>query len=66
MPDLSTRTTKKSSKKFVIAVLAVCLAGAGAWWWSQNSTEKTERGPRMGGSFMGAVPVNAQQVRLIL
>ncbi len=64
MPDLSTRTTKKSSKKFVIAVLAVCLAGAGAWWWSQNSTEKTERGPRMGGSFMGAVPVNAQQVRL--
>ncbi len=64
MPDLSTRTTKKSSKKIVIAVLAVCLAGAGAWWWSQNSTEKTERGPRMGGSFMGAVPVNAQQVRL--
>ena len=64
MPDLSTRTTKKSSKKFVIAVLAVCFAGGGAWWWSQNSTEKTERGPRMGGSFMGAVPVNAQQVRL--
>ncbi len=64
MPDLSTRTTKKSSKKFVIAVLAVCLAGAGAWWWSQNSTEKTAQGPRMGGSFMGAVPVNAQQVRL--
>ncbi len=64
MPDLSTRTTKKSSKKFVIAVLAVCLAGAGAWWWSQNSADKTERGPRMGGSFMGAVPVNAQQVRL--
>ena len=64
MPDLSTRTTKKSSKKFVIAVLALCLAGAGAWWWSENSAEKTERGPRMGGSFMGAVPVNAQQVRL--
>lgn len=64
MPDLSTRTTKKSSKKFVIAVLALCLAGAGAWWWSQNSADKTERGPRMGGSFMGAVPVNAQQVRL--
>lgn len=63
MPDLSTRTTKKSSKKFVIAVLAVCLAGAGAWWWSQNSADKTERSPRMGGSFLGAVPVNAQQVR---
>lgn len=64
MPDLSTHTTKKSPKKFVIAALALCLAGAGAWWWSQNSAEKTERGPRMGGSFMGAVPVNAQQVRL--
>ncbi len=64
MPDLSTRTTKKSSKKFVIAVLALCLAGAGAWWWSQNSADKTERSPRMGGSFLGAVPVNAQQVRL--
>ncbi len=64
MPDLSTPTTKKSPKKFVIAALALCLAGAGAWWWSQNSAEKTERGPRMGGSFMGAVPVNAQQVRL--
>lgn len=64
MPDLSTRTTKKPSKKLVITVLALCLAGAGAWWWSQNSAEKTERGPRMGGSFMGAVPVNAQQVRL--
>ncbi len=64
MPDLSTRTTKKTSKKIVIAVLAVCLAGAGAWWWSQNSTEQTKRVPRMGGSFMGAVPVNAQQVRL--
>ena len=64
MPDLSSRTTKKPSKKFVIAALALCLAGAGAWWWSQNSTEKTAQGPRMGGSFMGAVPVNAQQVRL--
>ena len=63
MPDLSTRTTKKSSKKLVIAVLAVCLAGAGIWWW-QSAAESTAQGPRMGGSFMGAVPVNAQQVRL--
>ena len=63
MPDLSTRTTKKSSKKLVIAVLAVCLAGAGIWWW-QSAAESTAQGPRMGGSFMGTVPVNAQQVRL--
>ena len=63
MPDLSTRTTKKSSKKLVIAVLAVCLAGAGIWWW-QSAAESTAQAPRMGGSFMGAVPVNAQQVRL--
>ena len=63
MPDLSTRTTKKSSKKLVIAVLAMCLAGAGIWWW-QSAAESTAQGPRMGGSFMGAVPVNAQQVRL--
>lgn len=63
MPDLSTRTPKKSSKKLVIAVLAVCLAGAGIWWW-QSAAESTAQGPRMGGSFMGAVPVNAQQVRL--
>lgn len=64
MSDSSVTSGKKSSKTFLLAALVIGVAVIGAWWWSQNSAEKTERGPRMGGSFMGAVPVNAQQVRL--
>jgi len=64
MPESSLRSTKKSSKAFFIVIVLLCLAGAAAWWWSQNSAEETKRAPRMGGSFMGAVPVNAQQVRM--
>ncbi len=64
MPDSSVTPTKKSSKKIFIAALLICAAAGAGWWWSQDRSEQTKQGPRMGGSFMGAVPVNAQQVRV--
>ena len=64
MPDSSVSPAKKSSKKLFIVVLLLCAAAAAGWWWTQSKSESTEQGPRRGGSFMGAVPVHAQQVRL--
>ncbi|MDY0208097.1 MAG: efflux RND transporter periplasmic adaptor subunit [Pseudomonas sp.] len=64
MPDSSVSPAKKSSKKLLIVVLLLCAAAGAGWWWTQSKSESTEQGPRRGGSFMGAVPVHAQQVRL--
>ena len=66
MPDSSVSAAKKSSKKLFIIVVLLCATAGGGWWWTQNqaSTESVQQGPRRGGNFMGAVPVNAQQVRL--
>ena len=66
MSDSSVTPAKKSSKKFFIIVLLLCAAAGAGWYWTQSkgSTDSAEQGPRRGGSFMGAVPVSAQQVRL--
>ena len=66
MPDSSVSSPKKSSKKLFIIVLLLCAAAAAGWyiWQTQNSADSAEQGPRRGGNFMGAVPVNAQQVRV--
>lgn len=66
MSDSSVTPAKKSSKKLFIIVLLLCVAAAAGWYWtqSQDSADATKQGPRRGGSFMGAVPVNAQQVRV--
>lgn len=64
MPDSSVSPAKKSSKKLFIVVLLLCAAAAAGWWWTQSNSEPAQQGPRRGGSFMGAVPVHAQQVRL--
>ncbi|WP_205340138.1 efflux RND transporter periplasmic adaptor subunit [Denitrificimonas caeni] len=63
MPDTSVRAPKKFSKKLFIITLLLCGAVGAGWWW-QNNDEPAKQGSRMGGSFMGAVPVNAQQVRV--
>ena len=60
----SVSAAKKSSKKLWLILLLLCVAAGAGWWWSQNSADSAKQGPRMGGSFMGKVPVNAQQVRL--
>lgn len=63
MSESLVNPSKKTSKKFYFYLLLLAvLAGAGWWWW-QSAAESTPDGPRRGGSFMGAVPVNAQQVR---
>src|SRR5699024_7216376 len=62
MSESSINPTKKSSKKFYFFIVLLVVLGAAFWWW-QSNTESPAAGPRMGGSFMGAVPVNAQQVR---
>lgn len=64
MSDSSVSAAKKSSKKLWLILLLLCVAAGAGWWWSQNSADSAKQGPRMGGSFMGKVPVNAQQVRL--
>lgn len=66
MSDSSITPAKKSSKKLSIIVLLLCVAAAAGWYWtqSQDSADATQQGPRRGGSFMGTVPVSAQQVRL--
>ena len=65
MPDSSVSSPKKSSKKLILTLLLLCIAGAG-WYWqhSQSAGDAGQSGPRRGGSFVGAVPVNAEQVRL--
>ncbi len=64
MPESSVTSQKKSSKKLFIILLLLCVAIGAGWWWSQSSEDSTQQGPRRGGSFMGTVPVNAQQVRV--
>ena len=64
MSDSSVLAAKKSSKKLWLNLLLLCVAAGAGWWWSQNSADSAKQGPRMGGSVMGKVPVNAQQVRL--
>ena len=64
MSDSSVSAAKKSSRKLWLILLLLCVAAGAGWWWSQNSADSAKQGPRMGGSFMGKVPVNAQQVRL--
>ena len=66
MSDSSVSPAKKSSKTLFIIVLLLCVAAGAGWYWvqSQDSADATPQGPRRGGSFMGAVPVSAQQVRL--
>src|SRR5690554_97411 len=62
MSEPSVNPANKSSKKFYFFIVLLAVLGAAFWWW-QSSTDSAPAGPRMGGSFMGAVPVNAQQVR---
>ena len=64
MSDSSHRSTQQSSKKLWLVIVLLCMAVLAGWWWTQTSVEPSQKGPRRGGSFMGAVPVNAQQVRL--
>ncbi len=64
MPESSVHPRKKSNTSFFIVIALLCVAGFGAWWWLQGNTKQDQQGPRRGGSFMGAVPVNAQQVRV--
>lgn len=64
MPDSSVTPKQKTSKKLFIVAVLLCTAAAAGWWWSNNTGETAKTGSRMGGSFMGAVPVNAQQVRV--
>ena len=64
MSDSSVSAAKKSSKKLWLILLLLCVAAGAGWWWSQNSADSAKQGPRMGGSYMGKVPVKAQQVRL--
>ncbi|MDY0248715.1 MAG: efflux RND transporter periplasmic adaptor subunit [Pseudomonas sp.] len=63
MPDSSVISAKKSSKKVFIVLLVLCIAAGAGWWFTQDSTEQDKQAPRLGGNFMGAVPVNAEQVR---
>lgn len=64
MPESSVRSSKKSNINFIIAIALLCLAGFAIWWWLQADTEQNQQGPRRGGSFAGAVPVHAEQVRV--
>ncbi|QEY58649.1 efflux RND transporter periplasmic adaptor subunit [Pseudomonas sp. C27(2019)] len=64
MPESSIHPRKKNTLTFFIVLLLLCAAGFAAWWWQQDSSEPEQQSPRRGGSFMGAVPVNAQQVRI--
>src|SRR5690554_7192481 len=64
MPESSVHPRKKTNTSFFIVIALLCVAGFAAWWWLQGSAEQEQQGPRRGGSFMGAVPVNAQQVRV--
>ena len=64
MPESSVHSSKKSKTTFFLMIALLCIAGFAAWWWLQDSTEQDQQSPRRGGSFMGAVPVNAQQVRV--
>lgn len=61
MSESSVNPTKKTSKTFYFFIVVLVMLAAAVWWW-QSSSNSTPTGPRMGGSFMGAVPVNAQQV----
>lgn len=64
MPESSIRSSQKSNTTFFIVIALLCLAGFATWWWLQGSAEQDQQGPRRGGSFMGAVPVHAEQVRI--
>jgi multidrug efflux system membrane fusion protein len=63
MPESSVHSSKKNKTTFFIVIALLCMAGFATWWWLQGTAEQNQQGPRRGGSFMGAVPVHAEQVR---
>ena len=63
MSESSVNPSKKASKKLYFYVLLIGVLAVVGWWWWQSTADSTPKGPRMGGSFMGAVPVHAQPVR---
>src|SRR5690554_6658803 len=63
MPDSSIKFAKKTSKKVYFLMLLIGVIATAVWWWLQSNAKSAAVAPRMGGSFMGVVPVHAQQVR---